>query len=322
MACHRTRSLAPSLALAALVSACFDPPGDSSLDPTLAMPVTTEPTPDPTAATDEGSSDAAGTTTGESADTSGGATDTGAAPDGSTGPSGPVCGNGVLEAGEECDDGNPSDTDACPGTCVAATCGDGFVLAGMEACDDGNAANDDGCLDTCLPATCGDGFVYVGTEGCDDANLVDTDDCLSTCVPASCGDGVVHAGIEDCDDGGAVGGDGCGATCLAECGNPGGGSLTAENGTSMGVMYCYDAVDGTQTRAQKACESHFGVGNCCIITGGYQDQQYGQCGFGGEPGTYHWHWDFHPAGHCDPNYVPGDVVSPGWCGAILGNFLD
>lgn len=27
-------------------------------------------------------------------------------------------------------------------------------------------------------------------------------------------------------------------------------------------------------------------------------------------------------GHCDPNYVVGDVVSPGWCGVVLGNFIN
>jgi cysteine-rich repeat protein len=29
-----------------------------------------------------------------------------------------VCGNGIVEPGEECDDGNTSDGDACPATCV------------------------------------------------------------------------------------------------------------------------------------------------------------------------------------------------------------
>lgn len=51
------------------------------------------------------------------------------------------CGNGVVEAvfGETCDDGNETDTDACPDSCEAATCGDGFVRAGVEECDPGVA---------------------------------------------------------------------------------------------------------------------------------------------------------------------------------------
>lgn len=77
-----------------------------------------------------------------------------------------------------------------------------------------------------------------------------------------------------------------------------------------------------QTRAQKACEAHFGIGACCVIMGGYNSQQYGECNLGGGQGSYHWHWDSHPDGHCPPNYVPGDVVAPGWCGVITGSFID
>lgn len=322
---HRARSLGPCVGLAALVGACFDPPGDPTLDPTFAGPVTTDVGPGLT--TSEGASDT-GVITGESGDTAGGTSDTTPPADGSSGssgssgPAGPVCGNGVLEEGEECDDANADDTDACPSTCVPASCGDGFVLAGMEACDDGNAFDDDACLGSCVAASCGDGVVYGGVEGCDDANVIDTDDCLPTCEPASCGDGFVHAGVEQCDDGNGVGNDGCSPTCLAECGNPGGGSVAAENGTGMGVMYCYNPGDGNEVRANKACESHFGVGACCLIPGGYNGLQYGQCGADGGAGTYHWHPDAHPAGHCGPFYVPGDVIAPGWCGVILGSFLD
>ena len=46
------------------------------------------------------------------------------------------------------------------------------------------------------------------------------------------------------------------------------------------------------------------------------------CNLGGGNGSYHWHWDSHPDGHCPPNYIPGDVVSPGWCGVITGSFID
>src|SRR5262249_4569774 len=67
-----------------------------------------------------------------------------------------VCGNGVLDLGEACDDGNTDDTDACTSECEAATCGDGFVQAGVEACDDGNEFNDDACTNDCTPPVCGD----------------------------------------------------------------------------------------------------------------------------------------------------------------------
>src|SRR5690606_32916605 len=126
-------------------------------------------------------------------------------------------------------------------------------------------------------------------------------------------------------DGNLDPGDGCEPTCKIGpvCANAGGGPLGAENGTGMGVMYCYEPGDSTETRARKACESHFGVGQCCVITGGYQNQQYGQCNGGGGPGTVHFHYDAHPGdAYCAPYYVVGSVVSPGWCGAIIGNFLD
>jgi MYXO-CTERM domain-containing protein len=61
----------------------------------------------------------------------------------------PVCGNGTVELGEACDDGNGADTDACLSTCADATCGDGFLWAGVEECDDGNALDGDGCSAAC-----------------------------------------------------------------------------------------------------------------------------------------------------------------------------
>ena len=57
----------------------------------------------------------------------------------------PACGNGVVENGEECDDGaanSDTDPDACRATCVNPACGDGVIDDG-EACDDGDANTDD-----------------------------------------------------------------------------------------------------------------------------------------------------------------------------------
>jgi cysteine-rich repeat protein len=64
------------------------------------------------------------------------------------------CGNGVVELGEECDDGNLQDDDACM-RCAAARCGDGVLRAGFEQCDDGNFGQQDGCTTLCL--SCGAG---------------------------------------------------------------------------------------------------------------------------------------------------------------------
>ncbi len=59
-----------------------------------------------------------------------------------------VCGDGFLSTGEGCDDGNADNTDECAG-CMVATCGDGFMHAGVEECDDGNASDNDACSATC-----------------------------------------------------------------------------------------------------------------------------------------------------------------------------
>ncbi|NMC69299.1 MAG: DUF4215 domain-containing protein, partial [Myxococcales bacterium] len=64
------------------------------------------------------------------------------------------CGNGVVEAGEECDDGNRNDFDGCSGRCFVeiARCGDG-VRMGSEECDDGNRTPGDGCDQNCRRET-------------------------------------------------------------------------------------------------------------------------------------------------------------------------
>ncbi|MCH9683915.1 MAG: hypothetical protein K0V04_20955, partial [Deltaproteobacteria bacterium] len=84
------------------------------------------------------------------------------------------CGNGLVDPQEECDDANAEDTDDCLSSCVAASCGDGFLQDGVEECDDGNDDDTDDCPGSCLAATCGEGFVLDGVEECDDGNDDDT----------------------------------------------------------------------------------------------------------------------------------------------------
>lgn len=132
-----------------------------------------------------------------------------------------TCGDGRVNAGvEECDDGDLDETDSCRNDCVAATCGDGRVRAGHEACDDGNTSNNDECLNLCIPPYCGDGFLRAGVEECDDANLFNGDDCISDCKSAICGDGHRLFGAEDCDDGDVDDADECRNACLwPKCGD-------------------------------------------------------------------------------------------------------
>jgi cysteine-rich repeat protein len=62
---------------------------------------------------------------------------------------GPLCGNGIVDIGETCDDGNTNENDACLSDCQPARCGDGSVQTGVEQCDDGNAVENDGCDSRC-----------------------------------------------------------------------------------------------------------------------------------------------------------------------------
>jgi cysteine-rich repeat protein len=63
----------------------------------------------------------------------------------------PLCGDGKLDPGEECDDGdaNTDERDgACRTNCSRMRCGDGIVDMGEE-CDDGNLYTGDGCDRLC-----------------------------------------------------------------------------------------------------------------------------------------------------------------------------
>ena len=115
----------------------------------------------------------------------------------------PFCGNGRLDATEECDNGSAnSDTqpNACRMDCTKAKCGDQVVDTG-EQCDNGSSNSDtqpDACRAHCTRAQCGDQVIDTGEE-CDDGTLNGTlgacqKDCklpanvtASTSGSASCG---------------------------------------------------------------------------------------------------------------------------------------
>jgi len=129
----------------------------------------------------------------------------------------PVCGDGVVEGTEACDDGNQQSGDGCQADCtVTPVCGNGLIEIG-EACDDGNNSDGDGCSAECqVEPFCGDGMVEE-PEICDDGNNSDGDGCEADCTltPPICGNGVLE-GDEQCDDGNDVDGgpnDFCGNDC-------------------------------------------------------------------------------------------------------------
>jgi cysteine-rich repeat protein len=123
-----------------------------------------------------------------------------------------LCGNGSVDADEDCDNGpDNADDQACTSACQEAICGDALVLAGVEECDTGVESAE--CDADCTAPACGDGVINaLAGETCDDGNLEPNDDCTDTCLLASCGDGIINAG-EECDDGNLAPDD----TCTPDC---------------------------------------------------------------------------------------------------------
>lgn len=63
-----------------------------------------------------------------------------------------ICGNGIIEGSEACDDGSTDNNDGCNSSCAKEPefCGDGWwQLDRGEECDDGNKVNGDGCDNDC-----------------------------------------------------------------------------------------------------------------------------------------------------------------------------
>ena len=119
-----------------------------------------------------------------------------------------LCGDGLLQAPEECDDGDTTSGDGCSDVCVIEECGDTITQAGIgEQCDDGGTLPDDGCTALCKTEYCGDIYTQPGIgEVCDNDSILCTtasgypgtqackSDCTgfeATCTTRlTCGDGI------------------------------------------------------------------------------------------------------------------------------------
>ncbi len=134
-----------------------------------------------------------------------------------------LCGNGEVDTGEDCDDGDmpPAGGDGCgtsceiepgwactnePSDCVAAECGD-RIQAGAEACDDGNALACGTCSQNCGTSTASaaaTGSITLGATApadIDDGDYFTLNDGVNTAVEfefdsAAVNDGVTSGRIE------------------------------------------------------------------------------------------------------------------------------
>ncbi len=170
----------------------------------------------------------------------------------------PGCGNGVVDPGEACDDGNTAGNDGCTADCKLQepgwVCGDGGTpcvhvqvcgngrLEAPELCDDHNTTAGDGCDSQCgveLGWTC----PVPGIR----------------CTAAMCGDGVI-AGFEECDDGNAASGDGCSASCMLEAGHACDAAgqpcrtTTCGDGVAEGTEQCDDGNNDLGDGCTPLCE--------------------------------------------------------------------
>ena len=161
-----------------------------------------------------------------------------------------VCGNGVIELDEDCDDGNSDPSDACTTECRISACGDGFVQTNVESCDPGvplgvpcsDYGAGDGaveCTDECAPTLffcdgcAGDCGTFSGCSGpqqCGTAEACVTlgDAPIGTCLPPcnflSCPNGQIC--LEQITS--------CALACESDADCPAGKSC----GTGFGLSFC------------------------------------------------------------------------------------
>src|SRR6185295_7801316 len=105
----------------------------------------------------------------------------------------PACGDGITDPpNETCDPpGSPAGAQGNPCRANCTVCGDGVQQSGEE-CDDGNATDSDGCHNDCTLPSCGDGNV-IPPETCDPPGVpagAHGNPCRLNCTV--CGDGVMN----------------------------------------------------------------------------------------------------------------------------------
>jgi cysteine-rich repeat protein len=148
------------------------------------------------------------------------------------------CGDGTVDAGEQCDDGNRNDGDCCNRLCAFETAG--ATCTDENACTTGDACNGAGACVGGSPRSCDDGnectrdacelatgcIHAIANEGasCDDRNPCTTSEvcmagqCLGVGVDGTCDDGNPCTGNDTCTAGICQGTPADGQAC--DDGNP------------------------------------------------------------------------------------------------------
>ncbi|MFH2005496.1 MAG: kelch repeat-containing protein [bacterium] len=146
-----------------------------------------------------------------------------------------VCGDGIIQPGEQCDGTNIGGKtcedfigeagtlyclqDTCRVYCTV--CGNGVVEMAPdgrgEQCDPENPDSDLDCSDDCKLRYCGNGILDEPEEDCDFADPNEGHACSVHCRYMWCGNEIVDLERgEHCDDGNSLSRDGCSSGCTAE----------------------------------------------------------------------------------------------------------
>jgi cysteine-rich repeat protein len=181
------------------------------------------------------------------------------------------CGNGTIEACEQCDDGNTASGDCCSPTCQ-------FDIAGAACTDDGNQCTDDRCngAGACLhpnnTASCDDHLFCNGTDTCSGGSCIHSGDpcvgggvCNNICNEAA-DNCVAPAGTPCPSDGNVCTQDVCAGgtpTCVHPPGNA--GTPCADDGNVCTVDVCNGTSPICQHPAGNAGTPCADDGNVCTL---------------------------------------------------------
>lgn len=238
-----------------------------------------------------------------------------------------TCGDGMLDPGEACDDGNAVAGDGCSADCTVETvrpvCGNGTRENGEE-CDDGNTTPGDGCSAGCqveTPVT--PACEVLPQSGCSgntpacDLNDTGQPECRAV---TSQGTANNHCSVDTaCKAGYTCVGEAtgtelpwCSRFCDADSQCPGTGSrcvdeLTDAAGHPLGIDTCSNACD---PYGQTGCPSGMGCVGVNATGGDFTDCRYLGAGIQGDACA--------SQADCSDGYA---CVSPGECLAycIVGN---